>query len=102
MGLPVDVTTARGHAERQLERYSTPEQPMVLLGPETVRDHGWCYVFLWNTARYAETRDRADSKRPGSGPIVVVKESGDTWTMGTWLPVDMQLERYAEQHGIAP
>ena len=53
----------------------------MLAGGDIAEEHEWCYVFPWNTARYVETRNIADIFGPGGGPIVVVKETGDTWMM---------------------
>ncbi|MEU5860848.1 YrhB domain-containing protein [Nonomuraea sp. NPDC047529] len=88
-------------AERYLAGFSTAEKPLALYGDESVDDLGWCFVFPWNTARFIETRDFADVHGPGYGPVVVVKESGDTWMMNG-LPEEQQLAAYAARHGISP
>jgi hypothetical protein len=96
----VTIAQARELAERYLSQFSSAKTPLALFGDETAEDHDWCYVFPWNTARYVESLNLADSMGPGSGPIVVVRQTGDTWMMGSALPPDEQLAVYAVEHGI--
>ncbi|MEU5877722.1 YrhB domain-containing protein [Spirillospora sp. NPDC047279] len=97
----MDINQARALAEKYL-RENGPQSPSVaLFDDEFVHDHGWCYEFPWNTVRFIETRDLADIIGPGLGPIVVVKESGDTWLMGGFPDPDQQLANYAAEHGIS-
>jgi hypothetical protein len=95
----MNLEDARAIAEEKLHGLGHA-RPLALFPDESVRDYGWCYVFPWNTARYLETRDRSDALGPGTGPIVVVKESRDAWFMGSALPHADQLDAYAAEHGI--
>lgn len=96
----MDLKQAWDLAERYLARLSSEEQPLAFYGEEFVDDEGWCFVFPWNTVRYIETRDIAHVHGPGYGPIVVVKETGDTWMLSGHAPEEDQLAEYAAEHGI--
>ncbi|RVX37916.1 immunity protein 35 of polymorphic toxin system [Nonomuraea polychroma] len=98
----MEIEQAKVLAERYLARFSTAEEPLAFYDDESVDDLGWCFVFPWNTVRYIETRDISHVRGPGYGPIVVVKDSGDTWMMGGFAPEDEQLSAYAAKHGISP
>ncbi|KAB2343939.1 YrhB domain-containing protein [Actinomadura rudentiformis] len=97
----MDIKHARTLAERYLTENSPPSRPTALFEDDLVEDHGWCFVFPWNTARYVETRNMADIIGPGFGPIVVVKKSGETWMMSGFPPPEQQLSAYAASHGIS-
>lgn len=91
---------ARQVAEQYLATFSNMERPLAL-DPEP-EDEGWCFVFEWNTARFYQTEDIADAMGPGSGPIVVVKSTGDRWMLSSTPPFKIQLEEYANKNGITP
>jgi hypothetical protein len=90
---------ARELAAEYLSRFPSGEQ-LALFGDDMIEDHGWCYVLPWNTSRYVQSLDLRDSIGPGPGPIVVVKQTGETWMMGSALPPVEQLAIYARDHGI--
>ena len=94
----MDEPTARELAARYLESFSGQRRTLALYS--TVEDHGWCYTFGWNTLRYIETGDIEDAIGPGTGPIVVVKPTGDVWMLSSAPSFDLQLARYSEEHGI--
>lgn len=99
----MDIAEARALASEQLATLSkllAPGRPLALFGDEGVVDHGWCFEFPWNTARYVETRNLADILGPGDGPIVVVKSTGDVWVMSSMPDPDIQLATYAAENGI--
>ncbi|WP_442791103.1 YrhB domain-containing protein [Nocardia sp. NBC_01327] len=96
----MDEPTARALASQYLESLSSRSRPLALYS--TVEDHGWCYLFGWNTLRYIETGDIADAIGPGTGPIVVVKPTADAWMLSSAPTFDLQLARYSEEHGITP
>ena len=51
----------------------------------------------FSTARWFATQDPADAPPPGNGPMVVVKESGETFHLGSTPSFDMQLAEYAKR-----
>ena len=67
--------------------------------PANGYDVGWAWVFSWNTARYDETGHVQDGMGPGSGPLVIVKDTKDIWMVGSAFSTDDWLRNYAEQHG---
>ncbi|WP_067822758.1 YrhB domain-containing protein [Nocardia inohanensis] len=95
----MDRNQARQRAEAFFQEFTGGRETPYMVYPEPT-DHGWCYLFTWNTKRYFETRDIADSMGPGSGPIAVVKATGDAWMLTSAPSFDMQLDRYAREHGI--
>ena len=69
-------------------------------GPaEQAVDVGWAWVISWNTARYHRSGHIQDSLGPGSGPLVVVKDTRDVWMMGSAAPPNDWLRSYADEHG---
>ena len=77
-----------------------PAQGMYQVGPPAdAFDVGWAWVVPWNTTRYYETGHTRDSQGPGSGPLVVVKDTRDAWMMGSAPPLDGWLKNYAAEHG---
>jgi hypothetical protein len=95
----MDIEQARSLAEQYMAKLFGSDHRMMVYENEFVTDRGWCFLFPWNTARYAETHDISDALGPGFGPIVVVKQSGDVWMMNS-LPEEDQLAEYAAEHGI--
>jgi hypothetical protein len=96
----MDLAEARGAAEAELQTFSSPDNPLRLVADADVSDVGWGWVWAWSTARWFETRDPADAPPPGAGPVVVVKESGETFHLSSTPAFDLQLEEYAAQHGL--
>ncbi|WP_405498350.1 YrhB domain-containing protein [Nocardia sp. NBC_00511] len=94
----MDEPAARSLAARHLEGISSPER-LLMLFPSS-KDLGWCFTFGWNTQRYLETRNMSDSMGPGTGPIVVVKSTGDIWMLSSATSFDEQLAAYAQSRGI--
>jgi hypothetical protein len=97
----VNLSQARQLAEQHLSQLSSEDQSLALFGDDMVDDRDWCYVFPWNTARYVESLNLDDSLGPGSGPLVVVKATGDIWMMGSALPPGDELATYEQEHGIS-
>ena len=93
------IETARWLAAEYTSKCFTGE-PVELFPDEATEDRGWCYLFYYNTKRYLETLDPDDGLVPGTGPVVVVKASGDVWMLGStgW---GEDLAAYAGRHGIA-
>ncbi|APA97233.1 YrhB domain-containing protein [Nocardia seriolae] len=96
----MDEPQARALAAQYLEHFSSEDRPLSLY--PTSKDYGWCLTFGWNTQRYLETRNLTDSMGPGTGPIVVVKSTGDVWMLSSAPSFAQQLEQYAQDHGIGP
>ncbi|GAB0102576.1 hypothetical protein JMUB6875_15440 [Nocardia sp. JMUB6875] len=94
----MDEPQARALAADYLDRFSSEERPLSLY--PTSKDYGWCLTFGWNTQRYLETRNMSDSMGPGTGPIVVVKSTGDVWMLSSAPSFDTQLAKYAAEHDI--
>ncbi len=96
----MELAEARRAAQAELDTFSSAEHPLRLVEDRYVADIGWAWVYDWNTARYYETRDPADAAGPGAGPVVVVKESGQTFHLGSTPSFDEQLADYAAAHGL--
>ncbi len=96
----MELAEARAAAEAELESFSSPEFPLRLVDDADVADIGWGWVWAWNTARWFETRDPADLAGPGAGPVVVVKDSGAAFHLGSAPSFDRQLAEYAQEHGL--
>ncbi|WP_157391864.1 YrhB domain-containing protein [Nocardia terrae] len=94
----MDEPQARALAANYLEGFSSAERPLSLY--PSSKDYSRCFTFGWNTQRYLETRNMSDSMGPGTGPIVVVKGSGDVWMLSSTPSFDTQLATYAAEHDI--
>lgn len=94
----MDAILAREIADSYLSNYSNSDRPLSLYPDPD--DENWCFVFEWNTTRYYETHDISDSIGPGSGPIVVVKSTGNVWMMSSAPGFDIQLTEYAIANNI--
>jgi hypothetical protein len=96
----MELAEARAAAQVELDRMSSPTTPLRLVDDADVADIGWGWVWAWNTARWFETRDPADLAGPGAGPVVVVRDSGETFHLGSSPSFDEQLAEYAKGHGL--
>lgn len=98
----MDQAEAREAAQAELDRLAETAygEPLQLIDDAYVADVGWAWVYAWNTARYYRTRDAADAAGPGAGPVVVVKESGETFPLRSSPSFDRQLADYAGAHGL--
>lgn len=96
----MELAEARRAAQAELESFSSAENPLQLVEDADVADIGWAWVYAWSTARWFQTRDPADAAGPGAGPIVVLKDSGETFHLGSTPSFDMQLAEYADAHGL--
>jgi len=94
----MDENQAREIAQRYLVEQPAGPAPLALFD-DAPDDHVWCYLFFWNTAAYVQTGDMAYSVGPGTGPIAVVKATGEAWALGS-ASFDAQLAAYARAHGI--
>jgi hypothetical protein len=95
----MDGREARLIAARYLVEGLPSATPLALFDDDP-DDRGWCYLFFWNTEAYVRTGDMAYNIGPGTGPIAVVKSTGDAWALGG-SSFDRQLDKYAREHGIA-
>ncbi|CAM3987340.1 hypothetical protein NONI108955_03095 [Nocardia ninae] len=100
---PMDIRVARNSARHLLAqhsaRFATPADPFQL-GPQGhVSDVGWAFVFPWSTTSwYAD--GTSPVLEPGTkGPIVVVKDTGDTWLLDSLSSYESQLAEYADANG---
>jgi hypothetical protein len=96
----MELAEARAAAEAELESFSSPANPLRLVDDADVADVGWGWVWAWSTARWFETRDPADAPPPGAGPVVVVKDSGETFHLDSTPSFDLQLEEYARSRDL--
>ncbi|MBF6545972.1 hypothetical protein [Nocardia brasiliensis] len=106
---PLDIRVARNSARHLLAqhsaRFATPADPFQLAPQGHVSDVGWAFVFPWSTTSWY-TDGSAPVLTPGvKGPIVVVKDTGDTWLLDSLSSYDSQLAGYAEansyRHGTS-
>lgn len=98
----MELADARAAAQAELDSFSSPGNPLRLVDDADVADVGWGWVWAWSTARWFETRDPADAPPPGDGPVVVVKETGETFHLGSTPAFDLQLAEYAKDRGLPP
>lgn len=98
----MELAEARAAAQAELESFSSPDNPLRLVDDADVADVGWGWVWAWSTARWFETRDPADAPPPGDGPVVVVKETGETFHLGSTPAFDLQLAEFAKHRGLPP
>lgn len=96
----MELAEAREAAQAELDSMSSESNPLRLVDDADVADVGWGWVYAWNTARWFSTRDPADLAGPGAGPVVVVKDSGQTFHLGSSPSFDEQLGGYAAAHGL--
>lgn len=96
----MELAEARRAAQAELDSMSSEANPLLLVDDVDVADVGWGWVWAWNTARWFETRSPADLAGPGAGPVVVVKDSGKTFHLGSVPSFDEQLAEYARAHGL--
>lgn len=86
------VTEARKLAQEYLDtKFGERNGLDVFPDPD---DFEWCFLFEWNTKRYYETKDVAYAMGPGSGPIVVIKSTGEAWMMTSSPSFNQQIEEY--------
>ncbi len=96
----MELAEARAAAESELAGMASPDNPLQLVDDGDVADIGWGWVYAWNTARWFATRDPADLAGPGAGPVVVVKDSGETFHLDSTPSFDIQLAEYATARGL--
>jgi len=96
----MELADARAAAQAELDSFSSPGNPLRLVDDADVDDVGWGWVWAWSTARWFETRDPADAPPPGDGPVVVVKDTGETFHLGSTPAFDLQLADYAKERGL--
>jgi len=96
----MELAEARVAAQAELDRMSSASNPLRLFDDQFATDVGWGWVWAWNTARWFETRNPADSAGPGAGPVVVVKDSGEAFHLVSSPSYDEQLADYAAAHGL--
>lgn len=95
----MNASEAAQIAQRHLDSHPISNKPLKVYD-DSVEDHGWCYLVHYNTARYLETRDMADTLPPGTGPVAINKDGSDVWLLGS-ADYEWQLDRYAKNHGIS-
>lgn len=97
----MDVGKAARDARRLLDTTIPPEDRQeVDLDRQRVLERAWCYVFYWNSVDYLRTGDDAAALF-GNAPIVVPKDGGGAFMLGTHMPIEELLDEYEETHGIA-
>lgn len=96
----MELAEARAAAQAELDGISSAANPLQLVQDADVADIGWGWVWAWNTARWFATGDPADLAGPGAGPIVVVKETGETFHLASAPAYDRQLVEHARARGL--
>lgn len=96
----MELAEAREAAQVELDSMSSESDPLRLVDDADVADVGWGWVYAWNTARWFQTRDPADLAGPGAGPVVVVKDTGETFHLSSSPSFDEQLAEHARARGL--
>ncbi|MFI9510651.1 hypothetical protein [Nocardia sp. NPDC052566] len=100
---PLDIRVARNSARHLLadhgRQWADPHDPFQLGPPTHVFDVGWAYVFPWATTSWYEDGTPPQLASDSGGPIVVVKDTGHTWLLGSIGSFDAQLAAYAHDQG---
>jgi hypothetical protein len=96
----MELAEAREAAQAELDTFSSSDNPLQLVDDADVADVGWAWVYAWSTARWFQTHDPADAPGPGMGPVVVLKDTGETFHLGSAPSFDEQLAEYAREHGL--
>lgn len=82
----------REEAYQKAKHHIEARAPVEIVIPEDeIEDHGWCWVFYYNSRAAIETGDWRKGLI-GNAPRVVVKETGDMYVTGTAYPVEYFLE----------
>lgn len=72
--------------------YDIDDDDLIIIDDLTIeKDYGW--IFFYNSKRYLETED-ISYLIAGNSPILVEKEHGSIYELGTAFPVDEYLEHY--------
>jgi hypothetical protein len=96
----MDQTEARALAEAKLREIEDPASPLRLIDGVEPQEYEWAWTFLFNSAAYLDTRDVTLSVF--SGPLVVNKDGSAVWLAPSAPPVELWLNKYAEQNGYPP
>ncbi|MCG8352079.1 MAG: YrhB family protein [Chloroflexales bacterium] len=71
------------------ETYTVPDDTLIILDDATQEiDLGW--VFSYDSKRFVKTDD-FDYALAGNGPVVVLRENGDVYRLGTAVELDLAL-----------
>ena len=97
----MELAEARGAAQAELDRMSSPTAPLRLVDDADVADVGWGWVYAWNTARWFATRDPADGRRPARARWSWSRTPARRSTSAPAPSFDVQLADYAREHGLA-
>ncbi|HWI34506.1 MAG TPA: hypothetical protein VNS83_09360 [Lapillicoccus sp.] len=88
----IDQNAAAERAEALLSRQPPITDEAALVGdPE---DHGWCWICYWTLASNVSGQTH-EAPPPGTGPILVVKDTGEARYLGS-QSIEYELERAAE------
>ena len=94
----IDQSEAAERAAALLARQPPVQAEAALAGdPE---DHGWCWVCNWTLASNL-SGETHEAPPPGTGPVLVVKDSGEARYLGSQA-LDDELERAAQDLGQRP
>ncbi|WP_225731603.1 MULTISPECIES: hypothetical protein [unclassified Nocardia] len=100
---PLDVRVARNSARHLLTQHGAalaePDDPFQLGPPDHVFDVGWAFIFPWSTTSWYEAGRPPRLAADSGGPIVVVKDTGHVWLLGSIGSFDAQLAAYARDQG---
>ncbi|HVD22745.1 MAG TPA: hypothetical protein VNC23_06585 [Lapillicoccus sp.] len=88
----IDQNAAAERAEALLSHQPPISAEAALVGdPE---DRGWCWLCYWTLATNVSGQTH-EAPPPGTGPILVVKDSGEAHYLGS-QSIEFELERAAE------
>lgn len=95
----MDPDLAEREASRLLEATAAPDSDIAVDGRTALERH-WCFVFFWNSTEYLRTR-KPEHSLLGNAPIVVPKDGGQAFMLGTHDAIGELLDGYERDHGIA-
>jgi len=88
----VKNTAQRLVTEKINADYNIDDDELIIIDDLTIeKDYGW--IFFYNSKRYLETED-ISYLIAGNSPILVEKENGSLYELGTAFPVDEYIKQY--------
>lgn len=99
----MNIGEARKAAQQYLDSSGHTEQGQRLVvyqSDKSAEDHGWCYLFYYQTERYMQTNDSRDAVGPGGGgPLAVAKKDGRVFESGSAPGYKERLDEEGRAHG---
>ena len=82
---------ARAAAELRISEMMKSSGIPISIVDRATLEKSWCWVFFYQSREALETGD-AKKRLVGNGPLVVEKDGGRMYFLGTGRPVEKQLE----------